>query len=177
MNLLNKFEFDTASKIVSGNTVVDTDRKERTIHWTPFSNEIIMPKSFRDGLTDGNDHNQFYYLLDEDPLDPSDSFLRYRIETQRIGGVIYNESILIQIAYYPIADIKVSIDNDNDAQDEKFFNQSGKVIDSVSVSKLITSHTNDSVEGTKIRNARYDKFPYQLFTGTFSFGGDRKSVV
>jgi hypothetical protein len=155
MNLLNKFEFDTASRIVGGNTEVDTDKKERTIHWTPFSNEIVMPKSFRDGLTDGNDHNPFYYLFDEDPFDPSDSFLRYRIETQRIGGVIYNESVLVQIAYYPIADIKVSIDNDNDAQDEKFFNQSGKVIDAVSVSKLITSHTNDSVEGTKIRNARY----------------------
>jgi hypothetical protein len=155
MNLLNKFEFDTASKIVGGNTEVDTDKKERTIHWTPFSNEIVMPKSFRDGLTGGNDHNPFYYLFDEDPLDASDSFLRYRIETQRIGGIIYNERILVQIAYYPIADIKVSIDNDNDAQDEKFFNQSGKVIDAVSVSKLITSHTNDSVEGTKIRNARY----------------------
>ena len=156
MNLLNKFEFDTASRIVGGNTEVDTDKKERTIHWTPFSNEIIMPKSFRDGLTGGNDHNPFYYLFDEDPLDPSDSFLRYRIETQRIGGIIYNESVLVQVAYYPIADIKVSIDNDNDAQDEKFFNQSGKVIDAVSVSKLITSHTNDSVEGTKIRNARYE---------------------
>jgi hypothetical protein len=155
MNLLNKFEFDTASKIVGGNTEVDTDKKDRTIHWTPFTNEIIMPKSFRDGLTGGNDHNPNYYLFDEDPLDPSDDFLNYRIETFRIGGLIYNEYILVQIAYYPIADIKVSIDNDNDAQDEKFYNQSGKVIDAVSVSKLITSHTNDSVEGTKIRNARY----------------------
>jgi hypothetical protein len=156
MSLLNKFEFDTVSKIVGGNTEVDTDKKERTIHWTPFSNEIVMPKSFRDGLTGGNDHNPYYYLFDEDPLDASDSFLRYRIETFTIGGIIYNERILVQIAYYPIADIKVSIDNDNDAQDEKYFNQSGKVIDAVSVSKLITSHTNDSVEGTKIRNARYE---------------------
>jgi hypothetical protein len=169
MNLLNKFEFDTASRIVGGNTEVDTDKKERTIHWTPFSNEIVMPKSFRDGLTDGNDHNPFYYLFDEDPSDPSDSFLRYRIETQRIGGVIYNESVLVQIAYYPIADIKVSIDNDNDAQDEKFFNQSGKVIDAVSVSKLITSHTNDSVEGTKIRNAKYTNlFSYFVLNEPFS---------
>jgi hypothetical protein len=69
--------------------------------------------------------------------------------------LIPSDKILVQVGYYPIADIKVSIDNDNDAQDEKFFNQSGKVIDAVSVSKLITSHTNDSVEGTKIRNARH----------------------
>jgi hypothetical protein len=90
-----------------------------------------------------------------------------------IGGllrtVVRNESILIQVGYYPIADIKVSIDNDNDAQDEKFFNQSGKVIDAVSVSKLITSHTNDSVEGTKIRNARYQS-PDQDFSDILPLG-------
>jgi hypothetical protein len=51
--------------------------------------------------------------------------------------------------------LRLALDNDNDAQDEKFFNQSGKVIDAVTVSKLITSHTNDSVEGTKIRNAKH----------------------
>jgi hypothetical protein len=68
----------------------------------------------------------------------------------------FSPNILVQVSYYPISDIKVSIDNDNDAQDEKFFNQNGKVIDALSASKLVFSHTQDSVNGTKIRNARYD---------------------
>jgi hypothetical protein len=81
------------------------------------------------------------------------------------SNFIPSDKILVQVGYYPIADIKVSIDNDNDAQDEKYFNQSGKVIDAVSVSKLITSHTNDSVEGTKIRNARYTSIASLLPVG------------
>jgi hypothetical protein len=171
MTLLNKFEFDTISKIVSGNSVVDQDKKDRTIHWLPNSNEIIMPKSFRNSLTQDDDHNIEYYLLGNSTSGTQSIYLVTDVfdfnETNKT--VIFNEDIMVQVGYYPIADIKVSIDNDNDAQDEKFFNQSGKVIDAVSVSKLITSHTNDSVEGTKIRNARYDKFPYQLFTGSITF--------
>ncbi len=61
----------------------------------------------------------------------------------------------IQVGYVPIGDLKVSYDNDNDAQDEKFFNQSGKLLDSYAVSKLMFSHVQDSVEGTKIRQGRY----------------------
>jgi hypothetical protein len=149
MSILNKFDFDTLS-------VQDT--KDRTIHWNPFSNEVVMPLSFRNGLFGGNDedHNRKYRLYDDSDYEvyliPSYS----TITTSPFAvNVVKNDEILIQVAYYPISDIKVSIDNDNDAQDEKFFNQSGKVIDAVSVSKLITSHTNDSVEGTKIRNAKH----------------------
>jgi hypothetical protein len=149
MTLLNKFEFDTEN---------NSDVKDRAIHWTPFTNELIMPLSFRNGLSGASDldHNRKYRLYDdleyEVYLIPSYT----SITTSPFAvNVVKNNEILIQVAYYPIADIKVSIDNDNDAQDEKFFNQSGKVIDAVSVSKLITSHTNDSVEGTKIRNAKH----------------------
>jgi hypothetical protein len=171
MSLLNKFEFDTISKVVSGVTSVDTDKKDRTIHWLPNTNEVIMPKSFRNSLAQDDDHNIEYYLLGNSTSGTKSIYLVTDVFDFNITNktVIFNEDILIQVGYYPIADIKVSIDNDNDAQDEKFFNQSGKVIDAVSVSKLITSHTNDSVEGTKIRNARYDKFPYQLFTGSIAF--------
>jgi hypothetical protein len=156
MSLRSKFEFDTVSKIVGGISEPDNDTKERTAHWTPNTNELIMPLSFRNSLDANSDHNVRYMLLGEN----SNGQKRLSLTTETLDGpllrpVIKNENILIQIAYYPIADIKVSIDNDNDAQDEKFFNQSGKVVDAVSVTKLITSHTNDSVEGTKIRNAKH----------------------
>jgi hypothetical protein len=149
MSILNKFDFDTLN-------VANT--KNRTIHWSPFTEEMIMPLSFRDGLFGGNDedHNRKYRLYNDSDYEVYLIPSYTTITTSPFAvNVVKNDKILIQVGYYPIADIKVSIDNDNDAQDEKFFNQSGKVIDAVSVSKLITSHTNDSVEGTKIRNARH----------------------
>lgn len=115
-----------------------------------------MPKSFRNGLASDFDHNVEYYLIGDNTPGAKVLYIVSDVFDPVFGeSLVYNEDVLIQIAYYPIADIKVSIDNDNNAQDEKYFNQSGKVIDSVAVTKLITSHTNDSVEGTKIRNARY----------------------
>ena len=149
MSLLNKFEFDTLDVLAT---------KNRTIHWTPFTNELIMPLSLRDGLssTGDDDFNTKYRLYNDGNIEVSLRLSLYTSATIPFGTTnAKNEQILIQVGYYPISDIKVSIDNDNDAQDEKFFNQSGKVIDAVSVSKLITSHTNDSVEGTKIRNAKH----------------------
>jgi len=157
--LKSKFDFDTSDKL-TGNYDTIGKVQNKTIHWLPNSNEIVMGKSFRDGM--------------DVPIIGASNFRGVTIASKSGGGnteliqigVILRttnffngkvpvDETLIQVGYYPIADIKVSIDNDNDAQDEKFFNQSGKVIDAVSASKLITSHTNDSVEGTKIRNARY----------------------
>jgi hypothetical protein len=121
-----------------------------------------MSETYREGLTIGpsitNPSSGFvngYYLIDEDGADKLYLQLSLNSTSFLFPTKVYTPNALVQVAYYPIADIKVSVDNDNDAQDEKFFNQSGKVIDAMSVSKLITSHTNDSVEGTKIRNARY----------------------
>ena len=149
MTIYNKFEFDTI------NSTTYPDLKNRSVHWLPFTNEVIMPLSFRNGLEGTTDHNKIYRLF-KDGITENEVWLRPIYKTSGFFNTkVANDEILIQVAYYPIADIKVTIDNDNDSQDEKFFNQSGKVIDAVNVSKLITSHTNDSVEGTKIRNARH----------------------
>jgi hypothetical protein len=173
--LKSKFDFDT-SDLQSAPYDTIAKVKAKTIHWLPFTNEIVMAESFRDGLTVNQTPQHFRPALNLTIATKSGGGnterIRISVSTRNTGFYnlkVPNDEVLIQVGYYPIADIKVSIDNDNDAQDEKFFNQSGKVIDAVSVSKLITSHTNDSVEGTKIRNARYDKFPYQLFTGSIAF--------
>jgi hypothetical protein len=150
--------------------------KDRISYFEKNTNTITMSKRFREGLSwtslqSSIDMNPFYKIYRSSSSIVYDSL--YLMVDRDLAGLYLNKTfspnILVQVSYYPIADIKVSIDNDNDAQDEKFFNQSGKVIDAVSVSKLITSHTNDSVEGTKIRNAKYGKFSYKLFTGSISF--------
>jgi hypothetical protein len=155
LTIKNKFDFDTID------ISVNTDVKDRTCHWQPFTNELIMSKTFRYGLNvfgfvNFYEANQYRLLVEGGGIGAYDLYLKIKSRSAGFfADRVPTEEVLIQVAYYPIADIKVSIDNDNDAQDEKFFNQSGKVIDAVSVSKLITSHTNDSVEGTKIRNARH----------------------
>jgi hypothetical protein len=169
MSLRDKFEFDT---------LTTTTTKDRTAHWTPNTNELIMPLSFRDGLESLSDHNLEYLLYEPIPFGNEKLWLRTIRRTSGLfSAKVPNDQVLIQVGYYPIADIKVSIDNDNDAQDEKFFNQSGKVIDAVSVSKLITSHTNDSVEGTKIRNARYESLANILPLGQLVRDSNQTYVV
>jgi hypothetical protein len=159
--LKSKFDFDT-SNLQSAPYDTIAKVKAKTIHWLPFTNEIVMAESFRDGLTVNSTPQHFRPALDltiaSKTVGGNTEKIQISVVTRNTGFYnlkVPNDEVLIQVGYYPIADIKVSIDNDNDAQDEKYFNQSGKVIDSVSVSKLITSHTNDSVEGTKIRNARH----------------------
>jgi hypothetical protein len=159
--LKSKFDFDT-SNLQSAPYDTIAKVKAKTIHWLPFTNEIVMAESFRDGLTVNSTPQHFREALNliiaSKTVGGNTEKIQISVVARNTGFYnlkVPNDEVLIQVGYYPIADIKVSIDNDNDAQDEKFFNQSGKVIDAVSVSKLITSHTNDSVEGTKIRNARY----------------------
>jgi hypothetical protein len=158
--LKNKFEFDTSEKLADPAYNEDQKVKDKTIHWLPFSNEIILAKPFRDGLQQAQTPTHFRPILSFGQKtvggNTEEIFITLSLES---SGVFNNKTstykMLYQIGYFPISDIKVSIDNDNNAQDEKFFNQSGKVVDAVSTTQLITSHTNDSVEGTKIRNARY----------------------
>ena len=157
--LKSKFDFDTSDKL-TGNYDTIEKVKDKTIHWLPFSNELVLGKTIRDGLTipfSGASHYR-QVIIAQKSSGGSTEQIRIDVDLKTVGFFdtrVPIDELLVQVGYYPIADIKVSIDNDNDAQDEKFFNQSGKVIDSVSISKLITSHTNDSVEGTKIRNAKH----------------------
>jgi hypothetical protein len=139
--------------------------QDRISYYQTNTNTITMSKRFREGLSWASvqssiDLNPFYRIYRSSTTLVYDSL--YLMIDRDLDGAFadktFSPNILVQVSYYPIADIKISVDNDNDASDEKFFNQSGKIVDSVTVSKLITSHTNDSVEGTKIRNARYTNY-------------------
>ena len=178
----SKFDFDTPTLQASPFDEVEKIQ-DKTIHWRPFTNELVMSKNFREGLAVGAVPEQFRFNLtinEKVVTGTGTERIRVRIVTEGsgyFGSKVAVNTTLIQVGYYPISDIKVSIDNDNDAQDEKFFNQSGKVIDAVSVSKLITSHTNDSVEGTKIRNARYESLANILPLGQLVRDSNQMYVV
>jgi len=164
LTLKTKFEFDTSEAIPS--SLYDTIGKVKdvTCHWNPNSNELIMSRTFRHGLSSlfsPQRYRNARIAIKQITIPAEVETIEIRPIVRATGfflNRIPNETNLIQVGYYPISDIKVSYDNDNDAQDEKFFNQSGKVVDTFSTTQLIISHTNDSVEGTKIRNARYDDY-------------------
>jgi hypothetical protein len=130
--------------------IEDLDEKSRTFYYEVGSDEIVVPTSVPPrtsiyGFTSAYSET----ILEQIGATPE----RVSLLWQPTG-----EDTLFRVLYNPISDIKVSYDNDSEAQDEKFFNQSGRTLDGKAVSRLILSHTNDSVEGTKLRQSKYTSF-------------------
>jgi len=135
------------------NTSSATD-KDKTFYYEQRTNELICAKNFIKG---GIGFRQFTVLVSAQTGGTTET-VSIQITDDAFG--LYQSKLnafttFIQVGYVPIGDLKVSYDNDNDAQDEKFFNQSGRLLDSYAVSKLMFSHVQDSVEGVKIRQGRY----------------------
>jgi len=171
--LKSKFDFDT-SEALTGDYNTIQKVKDKTIHWLPFENQLILGKTIRDGMETpltGASHFRGFVIAQKTSGTTTEQILISPV-TKTIGffqNRIPNDELLVQVGYYPISDIKISVDNDNDSQDERFYNQQGKVIDVTSVSRLITAHTNDSVEGVKLRNRRYQS-PEETFSDILPLG-------
>ena len=136
-------------------TSSNTDQ-EKTFYYTQRNNELICAEKFIKGLTT-TDFDRIYGLFVFDDATETEA-VQIVVNLEQTGGwtnAMKAPTTYIQVGYVPIGDLKVSYDNDNEAEDEKFFNQSGKLLDSFATSKLIFSHVQDSVEGTKIRQGRY----------------------
>lgn len=56
-----------------------------------------------------------------------------------VTGVDYNHTIFA-IEYVPMDDLKIKVDNHKEQNDSNLYNQNGKLVDSVAISKLINSH-------------------------------------
>ncbi len=61
------------------------------------------------------------------------------------------------VEYVPMADLKVKVDNNKEQNDSNLYNQNGKLVDSVAISKLINSHAKEisSNEITRYKTYRY----------------------
>ena len=135
--------------------------RNKTFYYEQRANELICSTEFVKGLEISigvEEFNKYVVLSKKAGTSGGFEQVEIMIETD-VSGLFSNKmnafTTFIQVGYVPIGDLKVSYDNDNDAQDERFFNQSGKLLDSYAVSKLMFSHVQDSVEGTKIRQGRY----------------------
>jgi hypothetical protein len=160
-------------------TSTDTNQN-KTFYFTQRSNELICSKDFIKGLTFVQYRNIVSLFSKTFAIGKAESVLILVFEEG--GGGLFSSKLkssatFIQVGYVPIGDLKVSYDNDNDAQDEKFFNQSGKLLDSYAVSKLMFSHVQDSVEGTKIRQARCNSLSEVLPLGALISDGGVVYVI
>lgn len=63
-----------------------------------------------------------------------------------------------QVNYIPMSDIKIKQDNQNNNIDTKLYNQNGKLNDSVALSKLIDSYSNEIQNETITKYAHYTNF-------------------
>ena len=52
-------------------------------------------------------------------------------------------STLYKVAYLPMSDLKIKVDNKVDGNDNQIYNQVGKITDSVALSKLLNSYSNE----------------------------------
>jgi hypothetical protein len=158
--------------------------KDKTFYYEQRTNELICAKKFIKGLKDGGFSDDFVdnveLLFKGTGGVSGETTIEIKIIQESIG--LFQQALapyttFIQVGYVPIGDLKVSYDNDNDAQDEKFFNQSGKLLDSYAVSKLMFSHVQDSVEGTKIRQARCNSLSEVLPLGALISDGGVVYVI
>lgn len=81
------------------------------------------------------------------------------------------------VNYIPMSDMKLKVDNDLDNIDTNIFNQTGKMIDSYALSKLVTSHAQlvGSNEITKYKT--YYSFADIPTLGTIVIDNDTKYII
>lgn len=121
-------------------------RKDRTWYWKENTNEVVVPQNF------GDTNYPIFILIEKYN---SVSGFTENIAISPYDPIRQNE-IFFKVAYRPIADIKISYDNDYEAQDEKYYNQNGQLVDATIASKLMLTDVLESVEGTKIRQSRHN---------------------
>lgn len=139
--LLTKREYDETT---DGGGFTVEQRKSLTWHWLPSTNEIIVPPNF-------NTTSITSKLL----IDKTVGTVRETIGIS-IAGTMNVSNTFFKVAYRPVADIKISYDNNYEAQDEKYYNQNGQLVDAGIASKLMLTDVLESAEGTKIRQSRHN---------------------
>lgn len=115
--------------------------KKYCLYYEEKSNEIKLPEYFWSaGFVGGT---WYYSVL----VDGASS---YRIE---FSGMPF-----CKIYYKPIANITLSYDNDSEAQDERPYNQTGKLIDGYTASKLVSVYVDESASENLVRKGEYYTF-------------------
>lgn len=91
----------------------------------------------------------------------------YTLYTDEVGGTqtigsatysLYYDYLGWLVDYVPMTDLKVITDNNNKANDIQLYNQSGKLTDSVALSKLVNSYSKEITKENIVRYCDYYDF-------------------
>ena len=167
--------FDTNPSLLTGITMPSTDLLKISLNdvlgtydGTPIKGYFTLKNKvdYDTTISTSDKSRTFWFERNQNYVNIATGFIgtnvfanNYSLVTNSGFSIVLNFDLddltLYRVGYTPIGDIKVSYDNDSDSQDEKYFNQSGQLLDSKTTSKLVMSYTNESVTGTKIRQAKY----------------------
>jgi len=141
--LLTKREYE---ELLANGTLTLQQKKDLTFYWERNTNEIKVPKNFGTyGVS-----NSVKSLLEIES-----GTTKEVIQVSVYGGTLDPNNTYFRVCFSPIADIKISYDNNYESQDERYYNQSGQSIDALTASKLIYTDVMESADGTKIRQAKH----------------------
>lgn len=81
------------------------------------------------------------------------------------------------VEYIPMSDLKIKVDNSNNSKDMQLYNQNGKQIDSVALSKLVNSFSKEITSDTITRYKAYYDLDSVPKIGSIVFNGKIPYVV
>ena len=151
-------------------TESSTTNKEKYFSWEQGQDGVIVAKKFVGGLTSQSEWNKNVILLEATVGSNKDFIVLNFVSETSINPALSIdlplETTLFKVSYYPVGDIKASYDNENASQDERFLNQTGKMIDAYSASQQAYANISDSASSSLIRSSRYSTFGDVLDVGT-----------
>lgn len=151
-------------------TTASTSDREKTFTWEQGEDSILVPAKFKDALTSQSEWNKNVILLEATVGTEKDFIVLNLVSETTINPIstidLPFETLFFKVSYYPVGDIKATYDNENDSTDERFMNQTGKMIDAFSGSQQAYANVNDSASSSVIRSARYTSYGDILDIGT-----------
>lgn len=94
-----------------------------------------------------------------------------------IESGFFKNTVRFVVHYRPQVSAKLKLDNDINGKDTNIYNQNGKLVDEVALSKLISSHSNEIKSEEITRFAVYKKIDYIPSIGSIVVDGDTKYVI
>lgn len=163
-NLLPPRDYETTEPSNATNT-----DQEHSFTWETDSTYIKVPKALT--YTSAYTTIYDYEIMSKAATGTDTEHLIIRLYTA------YHYKTFFRVMYSPIGDVVLSYDNDDEAQDERPYNQSGTLLDGYSVSKLVSAYADESASETITRYKEFSTFASIYSCGQKVIKDNRQYVI
>lgn len=126
---------------------------------------------YNDANSDSGDiYTQGDYLLSIKTMDGSTT-RKFELTAYNLNGLFFS------VNYIPMLDLKIKVENQTDKRDIHLYNQNGKFIDSVALSKLLNSYADEISSDNITRFMTYYSFSSVPKVGTIVDNNGTKYVI